>query len=173
MNEWLETAAKLLGVSAESLLNFSQDTLNSMEAIILMFDVNEEEMASEAFTELESLWKKSILEYAMRDAANVIGFDYDYETLSSLEEQTQMNLMYAYLNDKSDVHAMYEIARKGVIELELKIVADFIDVPVQELRKLPKEKQENLYGYYIFNYDEIGTENNEELINSLKEMVRS
>lgn len=48
----------------------------------------------------------------MKDVATVIGFDYDYETLCSLDEQTQSHLMYAYLNDKSDISAMIKKNQK-------------------------------------------------------------
>ena len=42
MNKELKEAARLLEVSVESLLNFSQDTLNAMEAIMLMYDMKDE-----------------------------------------------------------------------------------------------------------------------------------
>lgn len=171
MNEAIKDAARLLEVSVESLSDFSQDTLNSMEAIMLMYDMKDEKMVMQAYDELEKLWRKEILQDAMKDVASVIGFDYDYETLCSLDEQTQSHLMYAYLNDKSDVPAMYEIARKGVIRMELVHVADLIDVPLEQLQSLPEQQQENIYGTYLFHYGEADEENMQELIETLKKMV--
>lgn len=173
MNEAIQNAARLLDVSVESLLNFSQDTLNAMEAIMLMYDLKEEKTVMQAYKELDKLWQKEVLQDAMKDVATVIGFDYDYETLCSLDEQTQLHLMYAYLNDKSDVPTIYEIARKGVIKMELVHVADLIDVPLEQLQSLPEQQQENIYGTYLFHY---GTVNKDEeklqkLIETLKKMV--
>ena len=81
MNEAIQNAARLLDVSVESLLNFSQDTLNAMEAIMLMYDLKEEKTVMQAYKELDKLWQKEVLQDAMKDVATVIGFDYDYETL--------------------------------------------------------------------------------------------
>lgn len=58
MNEAIQNAARLLDVSVESLLNFSQDTLNAMEAIMLMYDLKEEKTVMQAYKELDKLWRK-------------------------------------------------------------------------------------------------------------------
>ncbi len=175
MNKELKEAARLLDISEESLLGFSQKTLNEMRTIMLVYDLTDEKMVMEAYGKLDKLWQKEVLQDAMKDVATVIGFDYDYETLCSLDEQTQSHLMYAYLNDKSDVPTIYEIARKGVIKMEFVHDADLIDVPLEQLQSLPEQQQENIYGTYLFHY---GTVNKDEeklqkLINNLRKMFFS
>ena len=39
MNESIEIAAKLLKLPVDNLSDFSQDALNAMEAIVLMYDI--------------------------------------------------------------------------------------------------------------------------------------
>lgn len=175
MNKELKEAARLLDISEESLLDFSQETLNEMRDIMLIYDLTDEKMVIEAHNKLDKLWQKEVLQDAMKDVATVIGFDYDYETLCSLDEQTQSHLMYAYLNDKSDVPTIYEIARKGVIKMELVHVADLIDVPLEQLQSLPEQQQENIYGTYLFHYETVNKdeESLQELINDLKGMFLS
>lgn len=174
MNKELKEAARLLGISEESLLDFSQETLNEMRVIMLIYDLTDEKMVMKAYDKLDKLWQKEVLQDAMKDVATVIGFDYDYETLCSLDEQTQSHLMYAYLNDKSDVPAMYEIARKGVIKMELVHVADLTDIPLEQLQSLPEQQQENIYGTYLFHYGTAKDEENlQKLIDNLRRMFLS
>lgn len=81
MNKELKEAARLLDISEESLLDFSQETLNEMRDIMLIYDLTDEKMVIEAHNKLDKLWQKEVLQNAMKDVAMVIGFDYDYETL--------------------------------------------------------------------------------------------
>ena len=174
VDETLETAAKLLGIPDKNLMELSEDTQNSMKAIILMFGIKDEEAASEAYDELKKIWQKETLRNAMHDIETVIGFDYNYETLCSLDDETQLKLICAYLYDKNNIYQIYEIARKGMIKINLAEVAEFMNISVEELRKLPEEIQENIYGHYSFNYYDIqeGTIDKQAVINELKEFMQ-
>ena len=177
MNESIEIAAKLLKLPVDNLSDFSQDALNAMEAIVLMYDITNEKnegFIQDALRELEQIWRSETLNITMKDVSNVIGFDYSYETLCSLDEETKSHLMYAYLNDKSDVYRLFEIARKGMIRKELKNVAKVLNIPSEILYEYPEEIQENLYGIYLYHYGEFDENNdaeNPELMDRLKAVL--
>ena len=171
MNESIEIAAKLLKLPVDNLSDFSQDALNAMEAIVLMYDIQNEKnegVIQDALRELEQIWRSETLNMTMKDVSNVIGFDYSYETLCSLDEETKSHLMYAYLNDKSDVYGMFEIARKGMIRKELKNVAKLLNISPETLYEYPEEIQENLYGIYLYHYN---AAENPELMDRLKAVL--
>lgn len=177
MNESIEIAAKLLKLPVDNLSDFSQDALNAMEAIVLMYDIKNEKnegFIQDALRELEQIWRSETLNITMKDVSNVIGFDYSYETLCSLDEETKSHLMYAYLNDKSDVYRLFEIARKGMIRKELKNVAKLLNISPETLYEYPEEIQENLYGIYLYHYGEFDENNaaeNPELMDRLKAVL--
>ena len=177
MNESIEIAAKLLKLPVDILSDFSQDALNAMEAIVLMYDIQNEKnegVIQDALRELEQIWRSETLNITMKDVSNVIGFDYSYETLCSLDEETKSHLMYAYLNDKSDVYRLFEIARKGMIRKELKNVAKVLNIPSEILYEYPEEIQENLFGIYLYLYGEFDENNaaeNPELMDRLKAVL--
>lgn len=56
MNKELKEAARLLDISEESLLDFSQETLNEMRDIMLVYDLTDEKMVMEAYGKLDKLW---------------------------------------------------------------------------------------------------------------------
>lgn len=177
MNESIEIAAKLLKLPVDNLSDFSQDALNAMEAIVLMYDIQNEKnegVIQDALRELEQIWRSETLNITMKDVSNVIGFDYSYETLCSLDEETKSHLMYACLNDKSDAYGMFEIARKGMIRKELKNVAKLLNISPETLYEYPEEIQENLYGIYLYHYGEFDENNaaeNPELMDRLKAVL--
>lgn len=153
MENWMETVARLLQVSVESLQEFTQDTLDQMEAIVMLYDLTNYDSAREAYDELDKLWQKEVRQKDMREITKVIG--YSYEFLCSLDEQTQLQLMYTYALDKSNLPEMYDIVDTAVVNKKIAIIANLLDKPLDELMKLPERTRKNLSGVYNLIHDEV------------------
>ena len=153
MENWMETVARLLQISVESLQKFTQDILDQMEAIVMLYDLTDYDSTREAYDELDKLWKKGTLQNDMREITKVIGYSYDF--LCSLDEQTQLQLMYVYTLDNRNLPEMYDIVDTAVVNKKLAIIANLLDKPLDELTKLPERTQKNLSGVYNLIHDEV------------------
>lgn len=166
MENWMETVARLLQISVESLHKFTQDILDQMEAIVMLYDLTDYDSTREAYDELDKLWKKGTLQNDMREITKVIGYSYDF--LCSLDEQTQLQLMFTYALDNSNLPEMYDIVDTAVVNKKLAIIANLLDKPLEELTKLPERTQKNLSGVYNLIHDEV---DRDKLVEELKYVI--
>lgn len=170
-NKDVQAAARLMQIPMENLMDYPQDVLSSVEAIAVMYDITHEQdetIVQDALQELEQLLCTEILRQSMQEVAQVIGFDFDAETLCHLDEQTQNKLMFQYLYDSDNVVELYEIARFGVLQQELVPIANLIGISTETLYALPEQMQENLYGTYQYHRTE---ETEAELIARLRNVA--
>lgn len=166
MENWMETVARLLQISVESLQKFTQNILDQMEAIVMLYDLTDYDSTREAYDELDKLWKKGTLQNDMREITKVIGYSYDF--LCSLDEQTQLQLMYVYTLDNRNLPEMYDIVDTAVVNKKLAIIANLLDKPLDELTKLPERTQKNLSGVYNLIHDEV---DRDKLVEELKYVI--
>lgn len=165
--EYLTEITQILGVSEDSITAMDEEIQGGMQSILDTIEVRNEEDSKALYDTLDSLWQKGTVLLGLREAANATGISYN--TLKSLDYDTQQSLVYEYMMDSSQLERFYEVTNKALAVMELGNVAKLISVLVRELRKLPVELQERLCGCYAMEYDKDG--DNAELIDTLREMI--
>lgn len=165
-NKNLETAAKLLGVSSESLIHFPEDIQNSMAAVIGKSDIKTEEDTSIALDELMNIWNKAVIAREIAEIAKVTGIL--PAAIKKLPEQTQQRIIYEYgMNE--DAAETYKTVQNALATIDLPDVAELLSKSVSELEQLPLLVQTQLCGTYSM---ERGLSEDEELIELLNELIQ-
>ena len=159
-NNQLAEAAKILGVSEDSISAMDDEIKNSMTAVFEQVAVKNDEDKKAVFEALDNLWQKGSIYIELAEVAKSTGIT--TETLRSLDYETQQTIVYEFLMDSSQVNKALAVA-------DLPNVAKLIGTPVRELRSLPRRIQENICGAYAMEYDPDST--NTELIDNIREMI--
>lgn len=129
--------------------------------------VKNDEDKKAVYEALDNLWQKGSVLIGLSEVAKATGIPYN--TLKSLDYETQQTLVYEYMMDSSQIERFYEVTNKDLAVIELDKVAKLFSVPVRELRKLPLNIQEHICGAYTMEYDSDST--NTELIDNIREMI--
>ena len=161
-NTQLAEAAKILGVSEDSISAMDDEIKNSMTAVFEQVAVKNDEDKKAVFEALDNLWQKGSIYIELAEVAKSTGIT--TETLRSLDYETQQTIVYEFLMDSSQAARFYDLA-----VTDLPNVAKLIGTPVRELRSLPRRIQENICGAYAMEYDPDST--NTELIDNIREMI--
>lgn len=151
-NNQLAEAAKILGVSEDSISAMDDEIKKSMTAV---------------FEALDNLWQKGSVYIGLDEVAKSTGIL--LVTLRSLDYDTQQAIVYEFMMDSSHTERFYDLVNKALAVSELGNVAKLIGVPVRELRSLPRRIQENICGAYTMEYDVDST--NIDLIDHIREMI--
>lgn len=173
-NATLETAAKILEVSEESLQKFPEDIKASMTATLEMIEPDTKEECKILHDSLAKLWEQGNVYIDMKEVSEETGAD--FATLMSLDYQSQMNIAFEYAIDvyegnKNAVKNVYENIRQAQEIIELPLVAELLNVDYDDLRKYPREVWVQLCGAYSMLYDESG--DNSELISELENIIKN
>jgi hypothetical protein len=159
--------AKILGVSEDSIYAMDKEIKDGMQSVFDTITVNNDEDKKMLYDALDNLWQKGTVLIVLKDVAQTTGIPYN--TLTSLDYDTQQTLVFEFMADNSQTERFYEVTNKALAVMELDKVSRLLSVPVRELRKLPIEVQEKLCGYYAMEYDKDST--NAELITVMREMI--
>jgi len=166
-NNLLKKAADILGVSEDSITAMDNDIREDMAEVLAGADISNDKTGEEIYEKLDSLWQKGSVYIGLEEVAKTTGIPYN--TLRSLDTDTQQNIVYEYMMDSSQVERFYNLTNDALAVIELDKVADLVSVPVSRLRKLPRETKERICGMYAMEYDEDDT--NAGLIDSIREMI--
>ena len=166
-NNQLAEAAKILGVSEDSISVMNDDIKNSMTAVFEQVAVKSDEDKKAVFEALDNLWQKGSVYIELAEVAKSTGII--LATLHSLDYETQKTIVYEFMMDSSQTERFYDLVNKALAVSELGNVAKLIGVPVRELRPLPRRIQENICGAYTMEYDADST--NTDLIDHIREMI--
>ena len=166
-NNQLAEAAKILGVSEDSISAMDDEIKKSMTAVFETISVRNDEDKKAVFEALDNLWQKGSIYIELAEVAKSTGIT--AETLRSLDYETQQTIVYEFLMDSSQTARLYDIVNKALAVADLPNVAKLIGTPVRELRSLPRRIQENICGAYAMEYDADST--NMELIDNIREMI--
>ena len=164
-NTQLAEAAKILGVSEDSISAMDDEIKNSMTAVFEQVAVKNDEDKKAVFEALDNLWQKGSIYIELAEVAKSTGIT--TETLRSLDYETQQTIVYEFLMDSSQAARFYDLVNKALAVADLP--AKLIGTPVRELRSLPRRIQENICGAYAMEYDPDST--NTELIDNIREMI--
>ena len=99
-NASLETAAKILEVTEESLDEFPDDIKNSMLSVMEMIEPDDEESCKILYSSLKELWEQGSTYADMKEISEKTGADFD--TLMSLDQRSQMNIYCEYAIDTAE-----------------------------------------------------------------------
>ena len=166
-NNQLAEAAKILGVSEDSITAMDDEIKNSMTAVFEQVAVKNDEDKKAVFEALDHLWQKGSIYIELAEVAKSTGIT--LATLRSLDYDTQQTIVYEYMMDSSQTERFYDLVNKALAVSELGNVAKLIGVPVRELRPLTRRIQENICGAYTMEYDADST--NTDLIDHIREMI--
>ena len=164
-NKNLETVAKLLGVSYDSLTQFPVDVQNSMTTVMEMFDIQTEDDASAAFDELHEIWKKAVINADIAEIAQNTGILSG--AIQNLPERIKAQIIFEYYMT-DDGSKVYEMIQTALATVDLPDVAELLGKPVSELEQLPVSIQTQLCGMYSMEH---GITEDTELIESLNEIL--
>ncbi len=166
-NNLLKKAADILGVSEDSITAMDKEIRDSMTALFTNTVIKEDKDKEAVYEALDALWQKGSVYIGLEEVAKTTGIPYN--TLRSLDTDTQQNIVYEYMMDSSQVERFYNLTNDALAVIELDKVADLVSVPVSRLKKLPQETKERICGMYAMEYDEDDT--NAGLIDSIREMI--
>ena len=166
-NNLLKKAADILGVSEDSISAMNEEIHESMTKVLTGADISDDKNKEAVYEKLDALWQKGSVYIGLEEVAKTTGIPYN--TLRSLDTDTQQNIVYEYMMDSSQVERFYNLTNDALAVIELDKVADLVSVPVSRLKKLPQETKERICGMYAMEYDEDDT--NAGLINSIREMI--
>ena len=166
-NNQLAEAAKILGVSEDSISAMDDEIKNSMTEVFETTAVKNDEDKKAVFEALDILWQKGSVYIGLDEVAKSTGITIN--TLRSLDYETQQTIVYEFMMDSSQTERFYDLVNKALAVAELPNVAKLIGTPVRELRSLPRRIQENICGAYTMEYDADST--NMELIDHIREMI--
>lgn len=166
-NNLLKKAADILGVSEDSITAMDNDIREGMAEVLAGVDISDDKTGEEIYEKLDSLWQKGSVYIGLEEVAKTTGIPYN--TLRSLDTDTQQNIVYEYMMDSSQVERFYNLTNDALAVIELDKVAELVSVPVSRLKKLPQETKERICGMYAMEYDEDDT--NAGLIDSIREMI--
>lgn len=166
-NNQLAEAAKILGVSEDSITAMDDEIKNSMTAVFEQVAVKNDEDKKAVFEALDHLWQKGSIYIELAEVAKSTGIT--LATLRILDYETQQTIVYEYMMDSSQTERFYDLVNKALAVSELSNVAKLIGVPVRELRPLTRRIQENICGAYTMEYDADST--NTDLIDHIREMI--
>lgn len=173
-NPTLSTAAQILEASEESLRKFPEHIINSMIATLEMIEPSTEEECRILHENLTKLWEQGGIYNDMKEISEETGADFN--TLMSLDYQSQMNIAFEYAIDvhegnENAVKNVYDNIHKAMEVIELPFVAELMDIDYDELRKYPREVWVQLCGAYAMLYDENG--DNLALISELNKIIEN
>ena len=166
-NNLLKKAADILGVSEDSITAMDNDIREGMAEVLAGSVISDDKTGEEIYEKLDSLWQKGSVYIGLEEVAKTTGIPYN--TLRSLDTDTQQNIVYEYMMDSSQVERFYNLTNDALAVIELDKVAELVSVPVSRLKKLPQETKERICGMYAMEYDEDDT--NAGLIDSIREMI--
>ena len=166
-NNQLAEAAKILGVSEDSISAMDDEIKNSMTAVFEQVAVKTDEDKKAVFEALDNLWQKGSIYIELAEVAKSTGIT--VETLRSLDYETQQTIVYEFMADSSQTERFYDLVNKSLAVADLPNVAKLIGTPVRELRSLPRRIQENVCGAYAMEHDADST--NTDLIDTIREMI--
>lgn len=159
--------AEILGVSEEDITMMPTEILNSMQALFETIDVKNDSDRKTVYFELDKLWTKGVVFLGLKEVAESTKIA--DSTLFSLDFAIQQKLVFEYMADSENTARFYEIINSALEIYELKNVAELIEIPMENIQKLPLEIQKKMCGYYSMEYEENG--DNSELIATLKGLV--
>lgn len=141
-NTSLEKAAALLGVPVESLLAYPSEIQNSMNTIMEMMEIHNEEEAANVYAELDKLRKKGDQDLALNEIAEAAGLA--PEALSNLteEQKNKLHIKYAISDD------ITAAAEEAQVLSELTSMAETLNLPLEHLSGLPFANQKQYYDMY-------------------------
>ena len=160
-NNQLAEVAKILGVSEDSISAMNDEIKNSMTAVFETVAIRNDEDKKIVFEALDDLWQKGSVYIGLDEVAKSTGIL--LVTLRSLDYDTQQTIVYEYMMDSSQTERFYDLVNKALA------VSELGNVPVRELRPLPRRIQENICGAYTMEYDADST--NTDLIDHIREMI--
>ena len=166
-NNQLAEAAKILGVSEDSISAMDNDVKRDMQKILETIIVKNDNDKKTVFEALDNLWQKGAIYIELSEVAKSTGITLN--TLRSLDYETQQTIVYEFIMDSSQTARFYDLVNKALAVADLPNVAKLIGTPVRELRTLPRRIQENICGAYTMEYDPDST--NMELIDNIREMI--
>lgn len=166
-NNLLKKAADILGVSEDSITAMDNVIREGMAEVLAGADISDDKTGEEVYEKLDSLWQKGSVYIGLEEVAKTTGIPYN--TLRSLDADTQQTIVYEYMMDSSQVERFYNLTNDALAVIELDKVAELVSVPVSRLKKLPQETKERICGMYAMEYDEDDT--NAGLIDSIREMI--
>ena len=166
-NEQLTEAARILGVSEDSITVMDDEIKNSMTAVFEQVAVKNDDDKKAVFEALDNLWQKGSIYIELAEVAKSTGIT--LATLRSLDYETQQTIVYEFMMDSSQTARFYDLVNKALAVADLDKVANLIGTPVRELRLLPRRVQENICGAYAMEFDPDST--NTELIDNIREMI--
>jgi hypothetical protein len=166
-NNQLAEAAKILGVSEDSISAMDDEIKKSMTAVFETISVRNDEDKKAIFEALDNLWQKGSIYIELAEVAKSTGIT--LATLRSLDYETQQTIVYEFMMDSSQTARFYDLVNKALAVADLDKVAKLIGTPVRALRSLPRRIQENICGAYAMEYDADST--NMELIDNIREMI--
>ena len=164
----MQQVSEILGVGTESIAEMPEEILTSMQTILENVEIQNEEDKQILCEDLDSYWVKGTVLLSLAEAAKNTGIS--YETLKSLDFDTQQNIVFEYMADSKDTERNYAIVNKELSVHELKSVALLLSVSESELHMLPDAVQEQLCGMYAMEYEE--GQDNSALIDFLKALVQ-
>lgn len=163
----LAEAAKILGVSEDSITAMDDDIKNDMQSAFEKASIQNDADKKALYDTLDELWQKGTVYIGLDEAAKSTGIPLN--TLRSLDYETQQTIVYEFLMDSSQTARFYDLVNKALAVADLPNVAKLIGTPVRELRSLPRRIQENICGAYAMEYDADST--NTDLIDHIREMI--
>ena len=166
-NEQLTEAAKILGVSEDSITVMDDEIKDGMAAVFEQVAVKTDGDKKAVFEDLDNLWQKGSVYIGLDEVAKSTGIT--IATLRSLDYETQQSIVYEFMMDSSQTARFYDLVNKALATAELGNVAKLVGTPLNTLRSLPRRVQENICGAYLMEYDPDST--NTELIDSIREMI--
>ena len=166
-NNLLMNAADILGVSEDSISAMNEEIHENMIKVLAGADISDDKNKEAVYEKLDALWQKGSVYIGLEEVAKTTGIPYN--TLRSLDADTQQTIVYEYMMDSSQVERFYNLTNDALAVIELDKVADLVSVPVSRLKKLPQEIKERICGLYAMEYDEDDT--NAGLIDSIREMI--
>ena len=131
-NNLLKKAADILGVSEDSITAMDNVIREGMAEVLAGADISNDKSGEEVYEKLDSLWQKGSVYIGLEEVAKTTGIPYN--TLRSLDTDTQQNIVYEYMMDSRQTARFYDLTNKALAVMELEKVAKLISVPVNPLR---------------------------------------
>lgn len=164
-NKNLKTAANLLGVSYDKLEKLSENTQNSMAAVIDVMDVDTKENVAETYNELHKIWLQGITDVELSEISDCSGIALN--ALLGLPLEIKQHIIFDFALNQN-VSNVYEIMHSAIAFYDLSVVADFIGVPVEELNNMSDDMKGQIYGMYTMEH---GIMRDEELVKNLSAIL--
>ena len=175
-NPTLETAAKIIGAGIKSFEGFPEEIKQSMIAVMEMIEPDTEEDCRILHDNIKQLWEQGTVYVDMKYISEETGADFN--TLMSLDYQTQMDILFEYVIDinegnKDAVRTVYKKINRALEVIDLPNVAELLNMELSKLEEYPRWVQEHLCSMYVMLYDEDDEESdNSELIEELKNILK-